>query len=106
MLFWDDLWNDQNLELSYPELHSFAVDNQVSVKSMLRAENLHNMFHLPLSAQAFEQYYDLELSLQSLDITDDNDSWTYIWGGTQFSVSKAYNHLIGFHTVHSAFKWL
>jgi hypothetical protein len=48
----------------------------------------------------------LELSLQSLDITDDNDSWTYIWGGTQFSVSKAYNHLIGSHTVHSAFKWL
>jgi hypothetical protein len=64
------------------------------------------MFHLPLSAQAFEQYCDLELFLKSLDITDDNDSWSYIWGGAQFSVSKAYNRLIGSHTVHPAFKWL
>jgi hypothetical protein len=106
ILFWDDMWNGQILRITYPELHSFAIDNQISVKSMIRAENLYSMFHLPLSAQAFEQYCDLELSIQSLTIADDKDSWSYIWGGSQFSVSKAYNHLIGTHSVHPAFKWL
>jgi hypothetical protein len=106
ILFWDDMWNGQILKISYPKLHSFAIDNQISVKSIVRAENLHSMFHLPLSAQAFEQYCDLELLLQSRDITDDKDSWSYIWEGTQFSVSKAYNHLIGTHAMHPAFKWL
>jgi hypothetical protein len=67
------MWNGLILKISYPELHSFAIDNQISVKSMIRAENLHSMFHLPLSAQAFEQYCDLELRLQSLDIADDKD---------------------------------
>jgi hypothetical protein len=74
------MWNGQNLKISYPELHSFAVDNQISVKAMIRAKNLHNMFYLPLSAQGFKQYCDLKLLLQSLAILDDKDSWSYIWG--------------------------
>jgi hypothetical protein len=71
---------------------------------MLRVENPHSMFHLPLSAQAFEQYCKLELFLQSLDISDAKDSWTYVWGGAQYSASKAYNHLIGSQVIHPAFK--
>jgi hypothetical protein len=43
---------------------------------MIRAENLHSIFHLPLSPQAFEQYCDLEFFLQSLTIADDKDSWS------------------------------
>jgi hypothetical protein len=61
ILFWDDMWNCHILKLSYPELHSFAIDGQISAKSMLRAENLHRMFDLPLSAQAFDQYCELEV---------------------------------------------
>jgi hypothetical protein len=73
---------------------------------MLSVDTLRSMFHLPLSIQAFEQYCELELLLQCLDITDTKDSWTYIWGGSQYSASKAYNHLIGSQAVHPAFKWL
>jgi hypothetical protein len=95
-----------NNEKNYPELHSHAIDGQSSVKAMLRPNNLHSMFHLPLHVQAFEQYCELELFLQSLDILDAKDSWTYIWGGAQYSGCKAYNHLIGSQVIHPTFKWL
>jgi hypothetical protein len=100
------MWNGQIMKKNYPELHSFAINGQSSIKAMLRADNLHSMFHLPLYVQAFEQYCELELFLQPLDILDVKDSWTYIWGGAQYSGCKAYNHLIGSQVIHPTFKWL
>jgi hypothetical protein len=28
ILFWDDIWNDQLLKNSFPELHSFAINKK------------------------------------------------------------------------------
>ena len=35
-----------------------------------------------------------------------NDTWTYIWGSSIFTSSKAYLHLTGTRNVHPAYKWL
>jgi hypothetical protein len=35
ILFWQDLWNGQVLKLAYPQLHSYAKNCKVSLKTIL-----------------------------------------------------------------------
>jgi hypothetical protein len=34
ILFWQDLWNGQVLKLAYPQLHSYAKNCKVSLKTI------------------------------------------------------------------------
>jgi hypothetical protein len=74
------------------------------LSSMLQAEDFLDHFHLPLSEIAYEQYCELLILLQSLPLSDSNAKWLYIWGSENYSVSKAYNHLLGQTYVHPVFK--
>jgi hypothetical protein len=65
-----------------------------------------DLFQLPLSEEAFEEYCVLEILLQSLQVNHNSDQWKYIWGNGNFTVKKAYNHLIGSTHTHPAFRWL
>jgi hypothetical protein len=47
---WNDTWNDQILKLTYPQLHSFAVIENMSVKSDMQKETLQDNFQLSLSS--------------------------------------------------------
>jgi hypothetical protein len=91
ILFWEDIRNGQILKSSFLELHSYVLNGNISVKTALHMDSLEDLFHLPLSVQVFDQYYELEIMLQSLHITEDNDIWIYIWRCSQYSASKAYN---------------
>jgi hypothetical protein len=73
ILFWQDLWNGQVLKLAYPELHSYAKNDMVSLLSILHLDNIQNYFNLPLSEVAYEQYCDLIIQLQSLPTNGGND---------------------------------
>jgi hypothetical protein len=73
ILFWQDLWNGQVLKLAYPELHSYAKNDMVSLLSILHLDNIQNYFNLPLSEVAYEQYCDLIIQLQSLPVDGGND---------------------------------
>jgi len=44
--------------------------------------------------EAYNQIQELQVELSSLALDTVDDSWTYIWGSTQFS-SKAYRILTG-----------
>jgi hypothetical protein len=106
ILFWHDLWNGQVLKISFPHLHSFAKNDAITISSVLQMESFEDHFNLPLSEIAFEQFCELTVLLQSLPENDQNDKWSYIWGSGSYSVSKAYNHLMGQEYVHHAFKWI
>jgi hypothetical protein len=106
ILFWQDLWNGHVLKLSFPQLHSYAKNDKVSVFSILQLDNIQNHFKLPLSEVAYEQYCELMILLQSLPAEVGNDVWSYIWGNREFSIKKAYTHLMGSNQVHPAFKWI
>jgi hypothetical protein len=73
ILFWQDLWNGQVLKLAYPELHSYAKNDMVSLLSILHLDNIQNYFNLPLYEVAYEQYCDLIIQLQSLPADGGND---------------------------------
>jgi hypothetical protein len=59
ILFWDDLWNKGIPAQQYPELFSFACNRKLSIKEAKQKEHLFEIFQLPLSEQAYEQYLEL-----------------------------------------------
>jgi hypothetical protein len=61
------------LKLSYRELFSFAINAEVTVKSVLQAEAFEDNFHLPLSVEAYDQFCELEIYMQSLQQSNDKD---------------------------------
>ena len=104
--FWDDFWSNNILSFTCPELHSFAKDKNISLSKFASQQDIHTLFHLPLSTQAFQQYSNLTSLMQHLNLQNDDDTWTYIWGSACFSSHKAYIHLSGHRSVPHAFKWL
>jgi hypothetical protein len=72
ILFWKDLWNDIILQQSYPQLHSFAINDDICLSSVLRQEALQDLFRLPLSEEAFIQFCELDILLQPLRVQSTN----------------------------------
>jgi hypothetical protein len=40
ILFWSDLWNGRVLQQVYPQLHSFAINDKISLASVLQQDRL------------------------------------------------------------------
>jgi hypothetical protein len=68
--------------------------------------NLYDLFSLPLSQEAFQQFQQLSEWFTGWQPTDNSDIWTYIWGSLLFSTTKAYKALIGHRRIHPLFKWI
>jgi hypothetical protein len=53
---------------------------------------MEQLFHLPLSEQAWNEYQSLQDIIQGLQITEgDKDCWKYIWGTSDYTSSMFYN---------------
>jgi hypothetical protein len=87
-------------------LHSFAINDKVTFAYVLQQDNLQDIFQLHVSEEAYMQYCELEIIVQSLDITEENDKWKYIWGSAQYSFVKTYKQLSGSQQTHSVYRWL
>lgn len=55
-LFWEDCWSGQPLKLEFPELFSFVKKPSISLKDASLVAPAYNLFNLPLSVEAFEQF--------------------------------------------------
>lgn len=55
----DDKWIGHPLAQQFPELYSFAINNNVSLANVLDTQNLAYVFHRPLSNQTFLQFKEL-----------------------------------------------
>lgn len=51
--FWLDSWNGFSLSTSFPELFSYAKNKNITVQRVCQTTQLHELFHLPLSEEAF-----------------------------------------------------
>ena len=94
------------LNLSFPELFSFALNKQISVKKALDCGDLTSLFQLPLSQTAFVQLMNVQQVVDNLVLSDDKDKWTFCWGSDYFVPSKVYRLLIGHSTLDPVYKWL
>ena len=81
--FWSDLWGEQLMQHKFPHLFSFVINHRLTVQQVTNTEYLEDLFHLPLSIQAHEQFLQLEdicHSLRQSHFQDMTDTWSYIWG--------------------------
>ena len=88
-LLWDDCWSGQPLRISFPELHSFAKQPSISLSKAVAVQARHDLFNLPLSVEAFNQFQQFVQCLEDHDRSQRNDRWVYIWGNSEFSASRA-----------------
>jgi hypothetical protein len=73
------------LHLTYPHLHSFAVNKNIKLSDVLNEDSTQSLFHLPFSEEALIQYCELEMVLQPLQANNNLDTWKYIWGAKECS---------------------
>jgi hypothetical protein len=75
----------------------------------MNTEYLEDLFHLPLSQEAFLEFEDLEelclLTSQAIQ-GGYNDSWSYIWGSSTFTTKQAYKALIGHQIAPPHLNWI
>lgn len=81
-------------------------NKSISVGKAKDQAQISQLFHLPLSDLAHSQMVNLTSTLDSMQLTDDYDSWGYVWGSNIFAATKAYKKLIGHHPVHPVFSCL
>jgi hypothetical protein len=106
MSFWQDLWNGKILNQVYPHLFSLTNNESITLQMVLQLDELHDLFSLPVSEEAFTQFCDLDVYLQTLQLNDNTGQWKYIWGNGCYKATKAYKYLLGSQSVHTAFKWI
>jgi hypothetical protein len=102
--FWEDPWDMSTLSQDYPRLASFALSTNVSVKVIMNAQNLDDIFLLPLSQQAYEEFQHLQTRLQNLPYDDSTmDHWTPVWG-SRYTSRRFYRYIFNEVDAHPIFK--
>jgi hypothetical protein len=66
------------LQHVYPELFSFYKDPFASVQKVKSAVLPITFFHLPLYTEAYEQFQQLDIMIQSIHLQQAPDQWTYL----------------------------
>jgi hypothetical protein len=105
-LFWDDLWLGQIPKHAFPELYSFAKNPNMTVEATKASQSLIQNFHLALSTEAYQQFVQLEDTVNNFHPSGISDTWSYIWGSQIFSCAKAYKQLSSSASVHPVFSWI
>jgi hypothetical protein len=100
------MWNRGTPGHQYPELFSFACNSKLTVKEANQKDHLIEIFQLPLSVQAYEQFLELDETWGQITVTNTKDAWKLIWGADNFSTKKTYRHLMGQAQVHQIFRSL
>ena len=61
-LFWTDNWSGEPLLQTYHELFSFAMENSICLYQVMEHQDISQLFHRPLSLQAYQQLNTLSPS--------------------------------------------
>ena len=93
----------------FPHLISFSKNANITVFEAVHAEYIEDMFHLPLSYEAYSELTLMEANClkarQDMETRED-DEWSYIWGSNKYSSQKAYKFMIGHQPTPPHFGWI
>lgn len=92
-LFWKDIWNGSLLGQQHPELLSFVKTDLTSIHSAKQVVDISSLFHILLSAQAYDQFQQVQQLFHDLVLSPDEDSWHYILNSPQSKVPPYFNWL-------------
>uniref|UniRef100_J3MED5 Reverse transcriptase zinc-binding domain-containing protein n=1 Tax=Oryza brachyantha TaxID=4533 RepID=J3MED5_ORYBR len=82
----------RNAAIAGPRLDGVVVGrrHRLDSISVYLFRSPEEQFVLPLSAQAFDEYQQLQQDIQSLHLTVGNDNWSHIWKLDKYSSQKFY----------------
>jgi hypothetical protein len=86
VLLCQDLWDSNIRSVLMPELFSYSSSSSCTVAQAASLDNFYDIFQTPLPVEAYQQYNLLRQELQEMNLSQDKDIWTYIWGSITFSV--------------------
>lgn len=77
ILLWSHKWNDIPCIEVFPKFHSFATNDAISIKRIVFYSDLGELFHIPLSLQAYNQFEKLQTLLQHVQLSENKHIWSY-----------------------------
>jgi hypothetical protein len=89
---WTYLWADNCLFQKFPHLASYSKKMDITVHDAIHTEFLEDLFHLPMSLEAYTEFYNLETLCEvttERTSSGEIDKWSYIWNSNEFSTQKA-----------------
>jgi hypothetical protein len=90
---WEDTIEQQPFLVIYPNLYEYVINKKISVKAALIVSEQLQMFRLPMSRLAYNEYLVFREELESLRIDNDQtDVWVCNWNGGLYSSSRYYKH--------------
>jgi hypothetical protein len=104
-LFWSDKWRQDTLQSKFPRLFSFALDKNIYVKKVLQTEDISELFYLPLSTQAFEEFNHVETILENINPSG-QDSWKTIWKDGIYTANKFYHYTFRDQVASPIYSWI
>lgn len=79
ILFWQDDCGKGKFKELAPELYSFSINQNLTIRQFLQIADHSDLFHTPLSNEAFQQLQGMQVSNQSIQLSSSNDKWRYPW---------------------------
>ena len=89
--FWFDTWGVRNMQLAFPELFSYAKNNTITVEAVRNTTEWEEIFHTPLSTQAWSHLQQIPALLTGN--TMHKDTWMSN-GKKNYSSMVIYKQLI------------
>jgi hypothetical protein len=91
-----DAWEDIPLREQFPQLFSFALNNDITLERFThhcRLNELENIFYLPLSLIAVQQFEELSMLVLNRDTPSTIDSWVLSDSKKIYSSRRVYQIL-------------
>ena len=111
VVFWLDRWQLGNnvvlLSEKFPRLHSFVIDDTVTVREFMEQPETSEHFHLPLSQEAYIELTQLQdlLSLINSNV-ESKDIWKWPSKSGEFKSKIYYESCFSHLVVDPIFKWI
>lgn len=106
VLFWKEKWKGPPLQITTPELFSFARNENITFQLAISKEDFLQNLNLPLSTQAHQQLLHLHNDIMSTEAIQGYDQWVYNWGNPSFATNKVYKLLMAGDSAHPVYLWL
>lgn len=92
--FWDELLLDSIFSMKYPNLHSFAKNDIISLKTARETVNIVDLFRIPMTRLAHNEMLLLAEDLNEINnsYAKGKDEWVFMWGNHHYSVKRFYQH--------------
>ena len=99
MLFWSDHWQIGNtctpLQERFPRLYSFCLHKNLSVMEVFQTDNFQELFYLPLSELAFQEFHQLSSLMESCQLDNScPDAWVWRHGKQANYSSKKFHDFV------------